>query len=99
MLAEVEDVQDIRVAHVRDRLGFAPEPCARVPIGGQALQNLDGRDAFELGVVGAVNDAHGTLADELLDYIRTQLGSGTYGHFWGLIMRTPGRDSASLTVP
>ena len=86
-LAEVEDVEDVRVAHVRDRLRLAAEPRGRVGIRCQPLQDLDRADAFELGVVGAIDHAHGTLADEVLDYVRTQLGSGRDRH-GSLIMRS-----------
>ena len=68
------------MAHMRDRLRLAPEPCIRVGVGGQALQHLDRSDPFQLGVVGAVHHAHGALADEILDYIGTQPGSRTDGH-------------------
>src|SRR4029077_8130726 len=73
-LAEVEDVDDVRVAHVRDRLCFAPETCDRVRVRRQPLEDLDGSGALELRMVGAVDHAHGPLAYEFLDDVRTQHG-------------------------
>ena len=79
-LAEVEDVEDVRVAHMGDRLGLAAEPRRRVQVSTQPLQDLDRAGAFELGVVRTVNDAHGTLANEVLDDVGTQPGSGPDRH-------------------
>ena len=64
------------MAHLGDGLRFVEEACHRIGTYRYPLQNLDRARAFELLVVGTVNDAHGPLADELLDLIGSQPGSG-----------------------
>ena len=76
MLAEVVDVEDVRVAHLGDRLRFVAEPRRRVRVRRDPLQDLDGARAFELHVVGAINQTHGPLADEVLDFVLSELCSG-----------------------
>ena len=74
MLAEVVDVDDVRVAQLGDGLGLAPEPGDGVGVRGDRLHHLDRAGAFELGVIGAVDDAHRPLADEVLDLVLAQPG-------------------------
>ena len=80
VFAEVEDVEDVRVAHLGDRLRLMAEARDRVLVRRNRLHDLDGAGARELGVIGAVDDAHGALAYEVLDFILTQLGSGSDRH-------------------
>ncbi len=69
VLAEVVDIDDVGVAHLRDRLRFVAEPGRRVGIWGDPLQDLDRSGALQLDVVGPVDQAHGALADEVLDFV------------------------------
>jgi len=63
------------MAHARDGLRFAPKPRRRVDIPTESLQDLHRRGPFQLGVIGAIDDAHCALADELLDDVGPQPGS------------------------
>ena len=69
VLPEVVDVDDVRVAHLGDRLRLVAKPCSRVRAGGEPLQDLDGSGALELHVVGAEHEAHRPLPDEVLDLV------------------------------
>ena len=69
VLAEVVDVDDVRVAHLGDRLRLMAEPSRRVRVGREPLQHLDRAGALQLHVVRAVNEAHRSLADEVLDLV------------------------------
>ncbi len=64
------------MAHLGDGLRLVAEPGGGVGIWGQGLQDLDGARSFELDVVGAIDQAHGSLADEFLDLVLAQFGSG-----------------------
>ncbi len=80
VFAEVEYVDDVGVAHLGDGLRLMTETGSRVSVGRYALQDFDGTGALELHVIGAVNDAHGPLADEVLDLVLAQPGSGLNRH-------------------
>src|ERR1700674_1859015 len=84
--AEVVHVDDVGVAHLGDRLRLVAEAGHRVGPDGYSLEYLDGAGSLQLGVVGLVDEAHRTLADELLDFVGTELSPwlDRHGH---LIMR------------
>jgi hypothetical protein len=69
VLPEVVDVHDVRVAHLGDRLRLVPEPSRRVRARRDSLEDLDRACALQLHVVGAVHEAHRSLADEVLDLV------------------------------
>ena len=73
VLAEVVDVDDVGVAHLRDGLRLVSEPGHAVRVRGDRLHHLDRAGALQVRVVGTVNQAHGPLADEVLDLVLTQL--------------------------
>jgi hypothetical protein len=64
------------VAHLGDRLRLVAEPGRRVRVRRDPLENLEGAGALELHVVGAIDQTHGPLADEVLDFVLSELGSG-----------------------
>ena len=68
-LAEVVDVDDVRVPEPGDRLGLVAESGDRVRVGRDRLHDLDRASPLEVRVVGAVDQAHGPLADEILDLV------------------------------
>ncbi len=69
VLAEVVDVDDVRVAHLGDRLRLVAETRGRVRVGSDPLQYLDRARALQLHVVRAIDEAHRSLADEVLDLV------------------------------
>jgi len=69
VLAEIEDVEDVRMSHPRNRLRFVPESRDRVGVRRDGMHDLDCTGARELGVVGTVDSAHRTLANELQDLV------------------------------
>ena len=71
-LAEVVDVDDVRMPHLGDRLGLVAEAGHRVRVGADRLHHLDRAGPLELRVIGAVDQTHGPLADEVLDLVLTQ---------------------------
>src|SRR2546422_370335 len=73
VVAEIEDVDDVRMAHLSDGLRFVVEASDSVRADGDSLQDLDRTRALELGVIRAINDAHSPLAYELLDLVGAQL--------------------------
>jgi hypothetical protein len=75
VLAEIEDVEDVWVAHARNRLCLVPEARYGVLVRRDRVHDFDGAGASELLVVGAVDRAHSALAYELLDLVLPQLGS------------------------
>ena len=79
-LTEVEDVQDVGMTHTRDRLRLVPEPRHGILVRRERLHDLDRAGSLELRVIGAVDGAHGTLANELLDLVLAQPRSGLDRH-------------------
>src|SRR5213593_1729859 len=86
-LAEVVDVDDVRVAEPGDRLGLVPEAGDRARIGGDRLHDLDRARSLELRVIGAVHHAHRALAYEVLDLVLAQTGPCGYRHGLVIIRR------------
>src|SRR4030088_812606 len=80
VLAEVVDVEDVRMAHLSDGLRLVPEASGGIGVWRDRLQDLHRAGAFELRVVGAERVAHGTLPDEVLDLVLSELGSGSDRH-------------------
>jgi hypothetical protein len=76
VLTEVVHVHDVRVAQLGNRLRLMPEPRRGVRVRCDRLQDLDRAGALELGVIGAINETHRPLADEILDFVLPQLGPG-----------------------
>ena len=68
-LAEVVNVDDVRVAQLRNGLGLMPEPGDSVRVGSDRLHDLHRAGPLQLRVVRAVNQAHGPLTDEVLDLV------------------------------
>ena len=64
-----------RASHPGDGLCFVVEAGGSIGTGGNALEELERGRALELSMVGAVNEAHGPLANELLDLVGSELGS------------------------
>ena len=75
VLTEVEDVEHVGVAQLGDGLGFTPKASRRVQVQAYPVQHLDRAGALELGMVGAVDDAHGAFADGVLNDVLPQLGT------------------------
>src|SRR4029077_3421804 len=78
--AEVVDVDDVGMAHPGDRLGLVPEASDAIRVGGDRLHDLDGADPLQLGVIGAVDETHRPLADEVLDLVLSEPATGRDRH-------------------
>ena len=70
VLAEVVDVDDVRVPQLGDGLGLVAEAGDGVRVRRDRLHDLDRTGPFQLRVIGAVDHAHRSLADEILDLVR-----------------------------
>jgi hypothetical protein len=57
------------VPGARDGLRLVPESRDRVGVGRYRMHDLDCAGACELGVVGAIDSAHRSLANELQDLV------------------------------
>ena len=68
-VAEVVDVDDVGVAELGDRLGLVAEAGDRIDVGCDRLHDLDRAGPLQLRVIGAIDDAHRPLADEILDLV------------------------------
>ena len=79
-LAEVVDVDDVRVPQLGDRLRLVAEPGHGVHIRRDGLHDFDRAGALERGVIGLIDQAHGPLAYEILDLVLSQLGTGRDRH-------------------
>jgi len=79
-LAEVVDVDDVRVAEPGDRLRLVAEAGDGVRVGRDGLHDLDRPGPLELRVVRPVDHPHGALPDEVLDLVLPQPGPGRYRH-------------------
>ena len=72
VLAVIEYVEDVRVAHLGDGLSLPAEAGDGVGIRRDPVHHLDRAGSCKWHVVGAIDDAHGALAYEVLDLILTQ---------------------------
>ena len=64
----------VRLLQPGDGLGLAPEPLAR-PLAADELgaDALEGDPATEVAVLGQIDDAHATAAQQVMDPIRTDV--------------------------
>ena len=81
LFANVIQRADVRVVELRDGTGFAVEPFAKFPIGGERDgQHFDRNDAIEPRVARFVDLAHATAPEQRLDFVGAQRGAGGKCH-------------------
>src|SRR5262245_33047601 len=88
--ADVVESADVRMIELRDRPRFAVEAFAEERIGCERLRkNLDGDDAVQAGIAGAIHLAHAAGSQCGLDLVRAEPAacgqrhsrSGFYSHY------------------
>jgi hypothetical protein len=84
--SDVEQGADVGVVQLRDHFGFACESLREFGVRG-----FDGDLAFDARIEGAVHLAHASCAQEVADFVGTELVAGGQGHADGTIL-SQGRD-------
>jgi hypothetical protein len=93
---DIEDRDDVRVAReTRSRQRFSLEPLSRLLVAREAVvEHLDGDPAAELTVLGEIDPAHASLADEARVLVSVREDSCLDRHTSGLSRRTACRNVA-----
>ena len=79
--ADVIQHADVGMVELRNRPGFALEPCLELRIArGVRGENLDSDHALEPRVTGAIDLAHASRPQRAKNFVRTQTRSSTQRH-------------------
>jgi hypothetical protein len=77
LAADVVERIDVRVSELRDRARFTLEPFAELRVGRQRLrEDLDGNDAIEPRVTGAIDLAHAAGPEGGENLVRAEADAG-----------------------
>ena len=70
LLADVEDLNDVRMVEPGGEAGLAREPLPHLVVAGEVVgEELDGDFAIELQVAGAVDGRHAAVAEPVLELV------------------------------
>ncbi len=78
------------MAQLGDRLRLATEARRRVGVGGKGLEDFHRGGPGQARVEGAIDSAHGALAEELVDLVSAEHRSGLDRHADGRLIRRDG---------
>ncbi len=94
VLADVVEVTDVRMVEGGDGAGFAFEAGGEFGVGREVCgKNLDGDDAIEASVAGAVNLSHSASAEGGLNFVWTEFGAGGERHVVRAIIASAAPDA------